>query len=86
MGEAAEANEVTKTTVMLAREWLKDVTISKEQVKYIVMEVIHGGCQGHTAELAAVTVAKALASLEGRDRVDVDDLKEASARVDAAKA
>jgi Mg-chelatase subunit ChlI len=37
-------------------------------------------------ELAAVRIAKVLASLEGRDRVGVNDLKEASTRVDAAKA
>ena len=77
MGEVVEATKVAKTIVMLAREWLKDVTISKEQVKYIVMEAICGGCQGHRAELATVRVAKALASLEGRHRVGVDDLKKA---------
>jgi magnesium chelatase subunit D len=65
LAEVYNKEEQLKSTIVFAREYIKDTKVSRDQLKYLCEEASRGGCQGHRAEITAARVALASAALEG---------------------
>lgn len=64
-----------QTQLLFAREFVKDVSITEEQLKRLADEAARGMCEGHRAEVFAAKIARAHAALNGRDAVSAEDLQ-----------
>lgn len=75
VASVADATAEMSTNIVLAREYLNDIRLTGEQLKYLATEAVRARVQGHRAELFACELARASAALEGRDVVSASDLK-----------
>ena len=70
-----EATEQMQTSIIFAREYLKNLKLKREQYKYLCENAIRAGVQGCRGEIFASEVARANAALNGEDVVTGDDLQ-----------
>ena len=63
--------------VRKARELLPKVEISDDLLKLLAKTIVEMGIRTHRAEIVAAKVAKAIAALNGRVKVSLEDLKKA---------
>mmetsp|Transcript_22273 Transcript_22273/g.28002 ORF Transcript_22273/g.28002 Transcript_22273/m.28002 type:complete len:788 (-) Transcript_22273:568-2931(-) len=75
MADAVALEEQLQTRIIFARESLKELKLTEEQILYLCEEAIRAGCQGHRAEIFAAEVAKAHAALNDRTQVEAEDLR-----------
>ena len=64
--------------IKTARELIQKVEVSKEIMKLASEISLKANCSGHRAEIVMVEAAKAIAVLNGRKNIIIEDIKEAS--------
>lgn len=73
-----EAQEDLRARIIEARRNLPNVKLSQEMLENIVEITTSLGIKTHRADITMEKTAKALASLDGRDKVTDEDIKEAA--------
>jgi len=72
----ADQNEI-RSRVERAREILGKVEIDEELLRFLVKTIVDLGIKTHRAEIATIRTAKAIAALDGRRKVSLEDLNKA---------
>lgn len=75
LSTVGDPTDQMSTAIVLAREYIRDVTLTLKQMEYLVIEAARAACQGHRAEIFAMQIARAAAALDSREQVSADDLK-----------
>lgn len=73
-----EQSNTLRAQIESARERMPYVSVPDDILRIIAELCIKAGCIGHRGDIAVANVSKALASLAGRDFVEMDDLKGAA--------
>ncbi len=69
-----QSNMDLRDRIVAARDMVDDVTIGDAAVTMAARTSIHLGVDGHRADLTLIKTACAKAALEGRDRIDPEDV------------
>ena len=69
--------EALRRSIMKAKELIREVTLDDDLLKLLVKTIIDMGIGTHRAEIVTAKTAKAIAALDGRRKVTLEDLEKA---------
>lgn len=74
----SEDEEVLREKILSAKEKLKKIKVSEQIMNIAVKFIEEANCLGNRAEIVLIETAKAIAALDKRTYLNIDDLKEAA--------
>lgn len=69
--------EKLRNSISKAKQLLREVEMDEDLLKFLIETIVKLNVRTHRAEITTVKTAKAIASLEGRKKVSLEDLKRA---------